>query len=266
MNRSTERKAGEYRLSADEADAYHRDGVIGPFTLCSPREMAAHKERISREVIDRPTRWSYRGPTADSTCHYRHLDCPVIHALSSHPAVVDRLASLYGPDLLLWRTSILIKAPGSDEGKRFPWHQDGTYFNLVPEANISFWLAIDPATEENGCVQLMPGTHTRIFPTEESGGEDYLTKRSVLDGLDTANAVKMVLEPGQFFIFCERALHSSEPNRSNSTRMCLVGRVVPTIVKINRPFETAEGVTLLCGEDKMGFNNITPPPVDAVRR
>jgi ectoine hydroxylase-related dioxygenase (phytanoyl-CoA dioxygenase family) len=247
-------------LSDEEIADYHRDGVIGPFTLCSPDEMEGYREKIEREVIGQPPQWKYQGANADSPCHYRHLDCPVIHELCSHPAIVERLAALYGPDLLLWRTSVLLKAPGSAEGKRFPWHQDGTYFKLVPEANISFWLAIDPATEENGCVQLLAGSHTTLFPTTDSDSDDFLGSMSKLDGLDTSGAVKMILRPGQFFIFSERTLHSSEPNRSNSTRKCLVGRVVPTFVKIDRPFERAEGVTLLCGEDRMGFNQVVNPP------
>ncbi len=72
---------------------------------------------------------------------------------------------LYGPNLLLWRSSILLKAAGTVEGGRIPWHQDGAYFKLIPEANISFWLALDEATEENGCMQVLPGTHTTIFPS-----------------------------------------------------------------------------------------------------
>ena len=50
-----------------------------------------------------------------------YLDCPLIHELATHPAVVKRMAALYGPDLLLWRTNFFVKEPGA---KEIPWHQD----------------------------------------------------------------------------------------------------------------------------------------------
>ena len=79
-------------------------------------------------------------------------------------------------------------------------------------------------------------------------------------GFDENAAVKMVLRPGQFFLFSERLLHSSEPNRSGDRRMCLIGRVAPTMVMIDRPLEKEAGVLLLSGNDSMGFNRIVAPP------
>lgn len=250
-----------YALNREEVDQYHEDGFIGPYTLCKPEEMTGYKNRIEQEVLPTIPSFKRLGPTPNSPRHYRHLDCHVVFELCSHPSIVQRLASLFGPNLLLWRTSLLLKETGSDEGQRFPWHQDGTYFNLIPEGNISFWIAIDEATEENGCVRLIPGSHTTILPELPSGEGDFLGKLSDMKGIDTSKEIKMVLRPGQFFIFSERTLHSSEPNLSGKRRMSLVGRVVPTIVKVNRPFEKEEGILLLSGRDDMGFNRIVDPPL-----
>lgn len=252
--------ASSHSLNADEILHYHENGVIGPYTLCEPEEMAACRSRIEEEVLATQPPFKPLGATSNNPRHYRHLDCRVVYDLCAHRAIVDRLASLFGPNLLLWRTSILLKETGADEGLRFPWHQDGTYFRLVPEANISFWLAIDEATEENGCVQLIPGTHTSILPEVSSGEDDFLGKQSDIKGIDTSNPIKMILRPGQFFIFSNRTLHFSQANLSGKRRMSLVGRVVPTIVRVDRPFEKEEGVLLLCGKDEMGFNRVVDPP------
>ncbi len=172
-----------HSLKPDECLHYHENGVIGPYTLCEPEEMAAYRNRIEEEVLAIQPSFKSLGATPNSPRHYRHLDCRVVNDLCAHPAIVDRLASLFGPNLLLWRTSILLKETGADEGLRFPWHQDGTYFKLVPEANVSFWLAIDEATEENGCVQLIPGTHTFILPEVSSADDDFLGKNRTSKGL-----------------------------------------------------------------------------------
>ena len=75
------------------------------------------------------------------------------------------MASLYGPDLLLWRTNFFIKEPGA---KEIPWHQDFNYWPLEPPIIISAWIAVDSATLENSCLQIVPGSHRKVVPHVES--------------------------------------------------------------------------------------------------
>ena len=49
------------------------------------------------------------------------VDCRMVYDLYAHPGVIQKMASSYGPDLLLWRSLFWVKGPG---GPETPWHQD----------------------------------------------------------------------------------------------------------------------------------------------
>ena len=58
-------------LSDTEVDVYHRDGIIGPFTLMPPEEMKEERYLINREIIV-PAENDDSGP--EMHYHDRHLD------------------------------------------------------------------------------------------------------------------------------------------------------------------------------------------------
>ena len=90
-------------LSSGEMARFRRDGYLGPFALCTPREMAALRPAIERVLESDPPR--------GNRSHNRHLDSRAVYDLATHPAIVERMAALYGPDLLLWRTNFFVKKP-----------------------------------------------------------------------------------------------------------------------------------------------------------
>lgn len=80
----------------------------------------------------------------------------------------------------------------------------------------------------------------------------------------TENLSDMELQPGEFFLFNEKLLHHSEPNRSNRRRMGMSVRVTLPIVKIEQdvlPLHPGHCAILLRGEDYMGFNRLVDAPV-----
>src|SRR5690242_4725827 len=109
-------------LTREEVLRFMNEGYLGPFTLCSPEEMAVLRGRIEREVLTDP------GPSGNPV-QSRHLDRRVVYDICSHPAIVDRMAAIFGPDLVLWRSNFFTKEPGARE---IPWHQDFQYWPLEP--------------------------------------------------------------------------------------------------------------------------------------
>ena len=39
------------------------------------------------------------------------------------------------------------------------WHQDAAYYGLDPQEEVTCWLGLTDADIENGCMQVMPGSH-----------------------------------------------------------------------------------------------------------
>src|SRR5690606_35704499 len=83
-------------LKPDEIDHFHRRGYLGPFAVLQPSEMKAIRDQLLNDVFKTP------GPNPKQNTHSRHLDTPAVYGVASHPAVVERIAALLGPNVMLW--------------------------------------------------------------------------------------------------------------------------------------------------------------------
>jgi ectoine hydroxylase-related dioxygenase (phytanoyl-CoA dioxygenase family) len=235
-----------HSLSRDEVQQFHDEGYLGPFVLCSPAQMAECRaqivERVLPTVMARPDK-------------QRHLDARIIYDLCTHPAVLDRIESLVGPDILLWQSRIVSKEPGA---KLITWHTDDHYLHIEPRLNFSAWIALDETTEHNGAVRLLPGTHKLTIPHIPTTGDVYSPMQADPRYFDADGpVVEMRLQPGQFFLFTDRTLHQSPPNNTAHTRMGLAVRFTVPLVRIDHDL----GVLVVRGQDRLGFNKVVSPPV-----
>jgi non-haem Fe2+, alpha-ketoglutarate-dependent halogenase len=251
-----------YYLSKAETDFFYENGYLGPFTLYQPDEMTSLFEEVRIDLLD-----TREAPFPKSKLNYdRHLDLRPLNQIISHPKVVHRISSILGPDVLSWRTEWFPKYPG-DEGT--DWHQAESFVEfegtekLVPTAaepgkpwELTAWVAMSEATQENGCLKVMPKTHRTWFfdekrnvpfepenfnkkvidTGEKAGFYGYDYDKLKLDPTwkpDEEKAVHMVMKPGQFCIFTSRCMHGSNPNTTtSSTRFGWATRFVPTHVKV----------------------------------
>lgn len=240
-------------LDQTQVQAFHDEGYLGPFDLCSAQQMHAYRQHID-QILYQTMREAPAKPVNKS----RHLDDPVVYELCSHRALVDKVTSILGPDVLLWQSNFFNKEVGT---AAYPWHQDAHYWSGViePQLSVSAWLAIDNAAEYNGCVQLIPGSHKRTYrhvDTADFAGSFRQQADPEEIALQKQSPVSMELEAGQFFLFSERMLHRSAANVSNDRRLGLAIRLTSPIVRVNKNHP----VLLVHGEDRMGFNAIGSPP------
>ena len=255
-----------YKLSDEELRFWDENGYVGPYTAWSPEEMADMRELIYR---------SCRGPSKTFgfwAARDRHLDCKTLYEACTHPAIIERSASIRGPDLLLWRTTFFRKMPG---GARIDWHQGLNFpgFRLLPAIepaeNITCWLALTDATKGNACVQLIPGSHKREYKVRAvEHSEGIFGRGYVMDGLNTSTRVYMELKAGQFFLFTEHTVHGSDPNDSDTERAGIAIRITSNSTKIYKDMKVdGQGMPLknwhaiqVHGHDTYGHNKIGPPP------
>lgn len=244
-----------FPLSAQEVAFFHQNGYLGPFAAVSPGEMATICQHIDDHVL------TADGPNPKTRLQSRHMDSKVVFDLASHPAIIDRMASLYGPNLVLWATNFFLKNPG---GAEIPWHQDLNYLPLEPLLNISAWIAIDDVARDNSCVQILPGSHKKVVPHIPSRDGMAFSEEADSQFFSLDNLIDMELKPGEFFLFNEKLLHHSEPNRSNRRRLGMSVRVTLPIVAIEQdkpPLHPGHCAVLVRGEDFMGFNRLMEPPL-----
>ncbi|HEY4326591.1 MAG TPA: phytanoyl-CoA dioxygenase family protein [Mucilaginibacter sp.] len=112
-------------------------------------------------------------------------------------------------------------------GGAWEWHQDYGYWYknqfMFPDELISVMVALTAANKENGCLQVIKGSHKlgRVnhgFSGEQVGADMQM----VNNALKTMELIYVELEPGDALIFHSNLLHRSEANLSDQPRWSLI--------------------------------------------
>jgi hypothetical protein len=245
-------------LPPDAVAHYTREGFLTPNRAITAEDAASCRAKLEafERVLGAPL-------TADETSRDRsrtHVLLTWVHALAGHPAILDVVESILGPNLLVFTTTWFIKEPRSTAIAA--WHQDATYFGLRPHLHLTAWLALTDATAENGCMEFLPGSQERGQLPHQSGvvASSVNRARQAVDGaIDDATAVHAPLRAGEFSLHHTLMLHRSQPNRSDGRRIGLAISYIPTHVRhISGKKPPA---MLVRGVDTFGHFDLEPAPV-----
>src|SRR5579864_2057966 len=140
-------------LSPAAVAQYRRDGFYFPLRVMSAAEARGYRDRL--EDYERRT----GGPIAGSMRHKVHLLFTWANELARHPAILDAVEDVIGPDILCWSTNFFIKEAQSPS--YVSWHQDATYWGLSTADVITAWVAFADAPVESGAMKFWPGSHLR---------------------------------------------------------------------------------------------------------
>lgn len=139
---------------------------------------------------------------------------------ASHPRVLEALHAILGPDVSVVNSQYIFKYPGV-WGQ--PWHQDSLYYRFDRMPQVGVWLATSPATVENGCLFVAPGSHRepihKHVPDERPGANFGYVE--VVD-YDFGRAQPVLMEAGDVLIFHSFLMHKSNDNVSADKRSALV--------------------------------------------
>jgi ectoine hydroxylase-related dioxygenase (phytanoyl-CoA dioxygenase family) len=112
-------------------------------------------------------------------------------------------------------------------GGAWEWHQDYGYWYknefLFPEQMISIMVAITGANKQNGCLQVIKGTHKMGRIEHGFSGEQVGASQHYVDlALKTMELVYVELKAGDALFFHPNLLHRSEANLSDKARWSLI--------------------------------------------
>ncbi len=121
--------------------------------------------------------------------------------------MLDVASALLGEQAVLYKEKVNYKLVG---GAGYSPHQDAPAYPFL-DHHVSCMIAVDDATEENGCLEVVTGAHGELLPTDERG----CVRPEVAAGL-TWEAVPIAA--GSTLWFHSRTPHRSGPNRSDRPR------------------------------------------------
>lgn len=222
-------------------DRFWRDGFLAPVPLMGRDAAAVHRGRMEK------------AEAAFGRLHYIskiHTVFSDAARLATDSRVLDVVEQLIGPDILLFDVTYIVKEPRTED--HVSWHQDLTYWGFSGDDQVSMWLALSLATEESGCMRMVPGSHAggRLHHEDTVDGNNLLHRGQTVRDVDERRAVSCPLQPGEASFHHGWKLHSSMPNRADGRRIGLnVQYLAPSMRQRVNPHETA---LLVRGRDRFG--------------
>lgn len=124
--------------------------------------------------------------------------------------IPEQGGQLVDEDVLLYKEKVNYKHPG---GAGFAPHQDATAYKFADE-HVTCMVAIDDATEDNGCLEMVSGAHGEMLDTDGDG----CLHPGLVDGLEWQPTR---LRAGDLLWFHSRTPHRSAPNLTSESRRAL---------------------------------------------
>ena len=218
-------------LTDEQIESFHRDGylvvrnAVDPDTLARLQDETARLQDESESPDESDDRFVFQsiedGRRLERINHPVSV-APLYWEFATSAAVLDIVDGLIGNDISFHHSKINLKQPGG--GAEIGWHQDYAFFPHTNYDLLACGVALDAATAENGCLMVVPGSHTGpIYSHRELDGDFVgLIPNTSVEGSWADDAVRVELQPGDMSIHHCRTIHGSTANMSNAGRRLLI--------------------------------------------
>ena len=216
-----------FKLSSTQFDSFQRDGFIVVPQLFSCEEMQGlldfakadhalvNESYVRKDAAGGATRLALRNDLDDSSPYT---------AIVRSRRVAGTMSELLGDEIYHYHHKMMLKEP--QVGGAWEWHQDyGYWYNngcLFPDM-ASCMIAVDRATRENGCLQVIVGSH-RIGRVDhgKTGDQVGADPARVAAALERMPLVYCEMQPGDAIFFHGNLLHRSDQNKCDYARWSLI--------------------------------------------
>ena len=117
---------------------------------------------------------------------------------------------------------------------------------------------MDETTRANGCMQVLPGSHKRLYPHIEDPDAEMFSRGVDPSTFDASDAVDLELKPGEFIFFNESTLQLFAAEQVGEWRFGITPRLTVPFVDVGRREQI--DVLMVKGEDYMGYYNVVALP------
>ena len=215
-----------YRPTDDDIQQFQEDGFVIVRNLLSSEEVVLLSQvaRADKHLAETAYGRQDAAGSVVTLAVRNDLVDDLYSAIARSERVVGAMTAFLGDEVYHYHHKLILKEPRV--GGAWEWHQDYGYWYhngcLTPDMG-SCLIGIDRATKENGCLQVLRGSHKlgRIdhLKTGEQTGADMERVNVALERLEL---VYVALEPGDAVLFHANLLHRSDQNRSDDPRWALI--------------------------------------------
>ncbi|MGV3618836.1 MAG: phytanoyl-CoA dioxygenase family protein [Fimbriimonas sp.] len=274
-----------FRLSPEQLDQFAREGYLVVEGLFTEADLQAVIDEIGGELDRQAKAAVERGELSRDYAEYdfehrlAHINrendriakamwdfkvvLPAFFGLMTNPNLLDVAEQLCGEELIASSVYRLRPKVPSHSWSPVPWHQDSGYFEPFCDKSLilTVWLPLVDATEERGCMWVIPGMQNgEVLPHHPDGMAHYLEIDEAHFG--GRKAICCPVPKGGVLLMTNRTPHASFENKSDIVRWSMDLRyqsaALPTNAQITRlPGEAvgipSEGVPLACNPPEPDF-------------
>ncbi len=222
-------------LRTEQIASYGRDGFVLHRNLLSPEEVVELKTAVldavalmgRKKVIggkdDMEEGDDYYDKVFTQRLNLWRLN-ETVKRYMLHPALGQMLKQLEGVPFRVWHDQALIKEPF---GNPTAWHLDNPYWSFYSRHAVSIWIALEPATLENGCMWFIPGTH-QLATFENAGiGQNLADLFRVYPKMAETDPVAVPMQPGDCSFHNGLTAHGAGANMTRGRRIAMTCAYMP---------------------------------------
>ncbi len=259
-------------LSPDERSRFDADGWIGNFPLLSAAEAqrlcALWKQEVGKFTYPdnhglegRPLAFEQR-PWFKSM----HVYIPEYFALTSHPSIVERVASVLGPDLIAWGVTTILLKPG----QAHRWHVD---LEHVQWPGVSVFIGVQGNATATNLKVITRSHRVAELPQKLGVDSDAAALTACRARAGDCSLEVMDVKVGEFSLFDGRLWHGSG-NTTAQPRIAIIAQYARPDASIGIPLNWDDPIrwhpepppcVLVRGRDTHGINRIVDKPLPLPR-
>ena len=213
-------------LTEEQLSDYDRDGYIVVRNLFSKDEIDSlgHAARSDNEMDKSSTQRDDGEGNAVRLALWNHPGDGIYGMFARCRKMVDRVEEILKDEAYHYHSKMILK--DAKVGGAWAWHQDYGYWyqNGVLSPNLcSVMIAVDQATIENGCMQVIKGSHklgriNHILSGDQAGAD----MERVEEAKKRLDLVHVTMDPGDALFFHPNTLHASDANESDLPRWAMI--------------------------------------------
>jgi ectoine hydroxylase len=213
-------------IDGKQLDRYRRDGFVIVRGLFAKDEAGLILDAALADERLRKAAYSRTDSEGNQTLMsvWDQLGDDIYSVAMRSRRVVDIMETLIGEEVCHYNSKLNAKEP--KVGGRWEWHQDYGYaygYGVLAPKMATCFIALDPSTRDNGCIELLAGSHRLGRLDHVFVGKQYCADpERVAAAEQRLEVVPCELEPGDTVFFHCNTLHRSSANRSDRRRWVLI--------------------------------------------